>query len=112
MAKYKILAGRHAGKVNGSVKIFNTGEIVESDVDLVAKFNRPNSRKFELVDSAGNTSTQTVTQRPNVTPMVVTPNVDSLSLKDLQALAAEEEIDIKGLTKREDIVKVIKNALN
>ena len=111
MAKYKILAGRHSGKVNGQIKIFNSGEIVDSPVDLVAKFNRPNSRKFELIDDLGNSSTQVIAQsKPVVTPMVM-PNLDSLSLKDLQNLAAEEEIDIKGLTKREDIIKTIKSAL-
>lgn len=40
----------------------------------------------------------------------VPANLDSMSIKQLQDYAAEEEIDLKGTTKREDILRTIRSS--
>ena len=78
-------------------------DIVESDVDLCAKFNTPISKKFERLDASG----QGVGQMPK--PIEID---DKLSIRQLLAIAEDEEIDLKGVdtTKKAEIIKAIKGA--
>lgn len=47
MAKYKVLVGSHVVSTD-PVEFANTGDLVESPVDLVAKFGE---NKFQLVEA-------------------------------------------------------------
>ena len=52
MAKYRVLAGSHIEADPNSPKKerrYRAGEIVDSAIDLEARFNSPGSRKFERV---------------------------------------------------------------
>ncbi len=149
MPKFRILAGQHVQKdpaldeygnplkrPDGSVilapRIYQTGEIVDSPVDLVAKFNHPNSRKFERVDDivrAARTSQELAHPHPHtIPPAVVSPaplvkdtvkntdptdlkkyraDLEKMTVKELQAHAQAEEVDLKGNTNKEQIIKIL-----
>ncbi len=78
-------------------------DIIESDTDLMAKFNTPISKKFERIDASG----QSFSQLPK--PIEID---DKLSIRQLLAIAEDEEIDLKGVdtTKKADIIKAIRGA--
>lgn len=104
---------------------YNPGDIVPSTVDLCAEFNaKANSmapsglmsQKFERVldyypqsEDAG-----------EVTPSVSKPKgevltkevLDKKSYQELQVMAKEELVDLKGATKKEDIIRMILQACN
>lgn len=60
------------------------------------------------------TSNPTTVNNPAATPptRILPNNLDSMSLKELQAYAAEEEIDLKGARSRDDALKVIRASGN
>lgn len=66
------------------------GDIVESDVDLVARFG---ANKFEALDASHGPS------RKNMLKMK--------TIAELREFAAEEEVDLGDLTKKADIVEAI-----
>lgn len=70
------------------------GDIVESDVDLVAQFG---ANKFEALDATHGPS------RKNLLKL--------MTVDKLQEFAAEEEIDLEGVTLKADIVKAILTAI-
>lgn len=75
------------------------GDIINSKVDLCARFNMgPNSTKFERVRE----------DAVNVPYQPQQPSYDGLSLAQLIAIAQEEEIDLKGASKREEVLKLVK----
>lgn len=70
------------------------GDVIESEVDLVARHNRgPGSVKFERVEEAA--------QAQAAMPY------EKMSLAQLLAVAAEEEVDLRGASKREDVLRVL-----
>lgn len=116
MAKYRVMSGRHAqgiddrqvinGEPNpryGKPRIYLTGDVVESDTDLVRRFNSRDSIKFQrLTDDAPGSSWA---------PDPVNPDADGLTamtVQELRAHAAAEEIDLAGATKKEDIIAAIR----
>ena len=70
--------------------------------------------KFKIVRLPVSASVPQAQPKPGVpspgTPLPTTggDNYESMSVKDLQAVAAEEEIDLKGAGKKEDIIRVIR----
>lgn len=79
-----------------------SGDIIVSKQDLCRRFNQePFSRKFERVfDAAPATPIGSVEREWG--------NLDTMSVKDLQDLAAAEEIDTKGAKTKEDLIKAIR----
>lgn len=108
LLRFKLLAGGHIGVDPRTKKerVYRAGEIVESETDLAERFNSriPGSpRKFERIfnDTAYGSE-----QAKKEDEFLST--LDSMNLKELLKVAEEEEIDLKGATKREDILKIIK----
>ena len=100
------------------------GDIIETTADLEMRFNAgPYSRKFERVredapavvghvwDQAKETLEQFTARMNKVNAPKPSLNLDAMALKDLQQLAADEEIDLKGAKTKEEAVKVIKASL-
>jgi hypothetical protein len=79
---------------------YDNDTIDSPDVDLVARFNTDFSVKFERV---GPGQSQTAAA-PAPFPL------EKMTLAQLMAVANEEEIDLKGASKKEDIIRIIKGA--
>lgn len=134
MARYRLLAGKHAQKEENpetkqkEVKIYKRGDVFESKHDLL-KFNAgPGAMKFEKVDDQENqprrartesasqtqqqhhTSVETPAGKPPRNQQEFVTALEKMNEKDLRSLAAEEEIDLKGAKTKDDIVKAIKVA--
>lgn len=127
MPKFQVLAGKHIdGKgADGRARVYNAGEVVESRANLL-RFNRPGSIKFQRVDDGATIASpagspgeiwdrahesldQFIKRMQAKDQASIKPiNLDTLSFKDLQALAAEEEIDLKGAKTREEALRFIK----
>lgn len=109
--------------------------IIETDIDLATKFNAPGAEKFRLILDDDYRQSERVPQQPTTTatpglqvqptsppiptnhPRPVPPgepkaptlkDLESLSLKELQALAEEEEVDLKGASRKEDAIRVLR----
>lgn len=78
------------------------GDIIDSLVDLSARFNQgPSSLKFERLGFA-----VSLTQPA---PPIPYP-LEKMTLAQLLSVAEEEEIDLRGASKREDVLKILRNA--
>jgi hypothetical protein len=139
--KFRILRGQHLVKLpNGQYKKHRQGEVIESTIDLVERFNQgQNSQKFQRIYSEASepkslndylselsklpkdqvqhviTHLQGVGNLTSSDQQTVSSGEDTLAgmtVKELQAFADGEEIDLKGITKRDDILRIIKAALN
>lgn len=105
--KYRVLVGRCTGEdgLQYGVGVKNDDgsprEIVESSVDLVAKFNRPNSRKFEKLMTAEQAGAPIVNAKDRF---------DQMDKAQLAAFALEENIvlDPKTMHKK-DMVLALRN---
>ena len=119
MATYRVLIGSHHHKG----RTYRAPEVFESDVDML-RFNGPkDSRlppKFEKVDvpqraQAQQVQTQAQTQTVDPAKEAFTKELDdylpSLTQKELQAYAASEDIDLKGVKSKEDMIRVIKQGM-
>jgi len=74
------------------------GDLIESKHDLEARFNKgPFSRKFERVYQ----------DRPTFAALVQ-PNLEAMSVKELQELAQDQEIDISGAKTKEDLLRILR----
>ncbi len=109
MPTFKMLRGRHAeGKdENGKQIIHERGSTFASNHDLDRIYNKPNSTKFQRV------SDEKLKQLPPTQHAVPNQNTISDGLEDLtigklRELAAEEEIDIEGAIKKDDILSRIR----
>lgn len=123
--KFKLLSGIHVDndKTKGATKsnpegervVYTAGDVIESDIDLAATLNPKDPsmrRKFERVHDL-TPAGPGVGRRESATATI--PPIDmsllaAMSVKELQSFAAEEEIDLKGCAKKEDILKIIQAA--
>ena len=100
------------------------GDIIETEADLEMRFNAgPYSRKFERVredapavvghvwDQAKETLEQFTARMSKANAPKTPLNLDAMALKDLQQLAADEEIDLKGAKTAAEAIKIIKASL-
>lgn len=128
--KFRLLVGKHSQKEDGVLVTYKPNDVFECTTDLVERFNTPSSRKFEYVEDDPRTSPGRVAyphlekekgperaERPAPAPSApVAPkappfggkNLDAMSPEQLKALAAEEEIDLRGATKKEDMLKILR----
>lgn len=118
MNYYRVLVGIH---VDDKGKEYPTGTIVATETDLVAKFNSPNSRKFEQVTkeeaevfAAKLAREKNKGQRGRSTQdagLTENDNLEKMTIEELRKKAADEEIELGNATKKEDIIKVIRGVV-
>lgn len=114
--KFKLLAGFHVDADKSQPKIsylpnipeeqkiypdrrFKQGDIIETDTDLCARLNVDGCPpKFERVDQYAN----------SVQAPAVRDGLDELTLKQLNELAESYEVDLKGNTKKDAVVAILR----
>lgn len=122
---FKLLAGKHIQKDPQTKKsvMYSAGAIIESSYDLMKlNYGQGSRNKFEKVDKS---SIQCVDNNPiiptnkdtlvTLSPQDITKLMTELSKMDVKLLekyAQEEEIDLKGNTKKEDILRIIKQSIS
>jgi len=85
--------------------IYNRGDIVESDKDLVSRF--PN--KFQMVDASGRVvETQ---MRPITSSNEPRDFLNTMTKQELTDYAAGEEIDLAGCNTKPEIMQAIRMAV-
>lgn len=127
MSKFRVLVGKHVeqlGIVEGEVKTrsYSAGEVVSSNRPLDEIHNKPGAMKFERLHEEPRPS-QAV-QEPSGTPATAAASpaavaqtfsleqLERMSVPDLQKLAEEEEIDLKGASKKQDLIRIIREAFS
>lgn len=108
--RFELLAGAHTdGEVSqGNRVIYRPGDVIETDVDLAKMFG---SDKFRKMDES---EPNTPKKRPQSQQVVTVPTreeLNKMSMADLRALAAEEEIDVSTTSKKEEVVNMIISSL-
>lgn len=137
--KFKLLNGRHREMPDRSVpgavsRIYERGQIVESNHDLVAKHGVEKFQRVADDTPAGGSSVVP----PAVPPLPVTPpktdttpvsppatgaaptasappasalpsNLDDMTVAQLKDFAAKEEIDLEGVALKADILSTIRS---
>jgi len=135
MAWFKLLIGTH---IQGDLsvqpdargaypeRVYRAGEVFESDVDLRTLNGNGMSPKFERVDMGGPPVSSISPPKPPApapAEATKTPEVpagkrdldrdygslDKMSVTELREVAESEEIDLKGASKKEDIVKILRS---
>lgn len=79
---------------------YEAGDIIESKFDLEKRFNKLNSRKFERVGAGG----EALAAPPAPYPL------EKMTVEQLLTVAEEEEVNLKGASKKDDIIKAINAA--
>lgn len=107
--KFKVIDGKHQEftTVDGRVKttIYKKGEVIETDVDLAAKFNRGSySIKFELVSDDTPTQQEILAEGDSFSE----DSFSDMTVVELKESAAAGGIDLEGATKKEDILKALR----
>lgn len=102
--KYKLLGGLHSEKTeNGSSVIVRKGETFTSQHDdLHLKFGRD---KFYPIGES-----TVVEQEQEEEPSQNTIDFNSMTVAELRTYAEDNEIDLEGATKKDDIILAIKVA--
>ena len=92
MAKYRfvLVEGRH----NEGGRTYKRGDIIETDNDLT-KHNRADSIKFQAVGETVKPQTQEL-------------QLELMTVAQLKEYAASREIDLSDVTKRAEILEIIK----
>jgi len=115
MTHYRVLAGKHHVGSGADRKVFKAGDIVVTNNDLL-QFNQPGAAKFELVDSVGRPKSQKPIEK-RVQPKAVTPDIplgdglEDMTVNELRAMAEEEEIDLGSASRKDEIIKAIRNSM-
>lgn len=103
MYRFKLLRGRHSDSNDslGKPIIHKPGDTFESEYQLDSIHNSPGSTKFERL--------------PDTAPIGVAAADDgysSMTVTELRVLAAEEEIDLTGATRKVDVIDRIRSQLS
>lgn len=102
LRRFKLKRGIHAQKEKGKIRTYlagTPGEVIETPEDL-NKQHDPRKERFEPVEEFVPISQ---------TPGKAGDGLEELGIKGLRELAAQEEIDLGDLTKKSDIVAVIRS---
>lgn len=119
LKKYKVLLGRHCeGKLVDGVetdiayyKGSPVGDVFESSKDIL-KFNvRGFPPKFAAVSDLVKEAVQS-DKGNGSTDDGLDKDLVAMSMEELRAFAKEAEVDIAGLKKREDIIRLIQEKVN
>lgn len=95
LMKFRLKRGKHR---QGGIT-YERGAIVESHIDLV---KRMGGEKFEKLDGS------IVLDKPEV--VEVDDGLEAMTVPELRKWAAEEEIDLTGLNRKEEILTKIRDA--
>lgn len=110
--KFRLVEGFHIQNDvrTGKERVYSAGDIIESTIDLSKELDKTHpAKKFQRINfdiDEGETSEAakpTEKSAPKGPPLNRATLMER-SLPDLQRLAAEEEIDLAGATKKEDVV--------
>lgn len=123
MPMFRVINGKHSNgerdPITNALIMYKPGDIFFSPTDLIAKFNSPDSIKFERMPEGALPTNAPVAQaaiegfRGQTTPDS-SFDINSLSTMDVPSLiklAQEEEIDLGTLKRKDEIVSRIKTAL-
>lgn len=115
MAHYRVLAGKHHVGTGVNRKVFKAGDIVTTDSDLM-QFNQPGAAKFEVVDSVGRPKTnkpveKRIQSKATVPDIPLGDGLGDMTVNELRAMAEEEEIDLGSASRKDEIVKAIRNSM-
>lgn len=129
--RYRLKAGIHITWMPGSKpltkqeifegvkrpeKIYKPGDVVESEIDLVA---RHGFEKFELMPHNYSASAPTEVREPDHQPSAPQAPTESkpsqwsvedlqgMTITELREVATEEAVDLRGATKKEDIIRIL-----
>jgi len=107
--KFKVLRGRHT---EGGV-MYQAGEVVDSSSDL-NKHNSPGSRKFEQLSGEvadAPSASLPESSEDDEDPEEGSDELDGMTVAQLKTFAAEEEIDLSGVSRKSDILSAIRATL-
>lgn len=126
MPMFKVLAGQH----EEGGRIYRMNEVVNSTQQLDALFNPADpdmQKKFERVidnpayiaqpatggQAVGEASRAGAGTQPATAPAgsALAGTLETMSLKQLQDMAAEEEIDLKGAKTKDEVLRVLRTQL-
>ena len=94
--RFKLLVGQHIqNEPDGTEKKYSAGEVIESNVDLEKRFGDKFRRVYGTPEDERDEPT-------------TGDDLERMTVKELQALAAEEEVDLRGMTKKEDLIKALR----
>ena len=93
--RFKLLSGVHTEGHQETYKQYERGDVIETDVDLVKKFNRPGSTKFERVEDNASLNTD---------------EFSAMTVAELRAFAEGEEIDLGEISRKSDILDALRKA--
>jgi len=135
---WRLLAGKHyeANPAGGDDLVFNPGDTFESIDDLSRLNSKGYPPKFELLDkqrrgfdpvalrkrsdetdAAHSARVQAMLAENDaefaatINPPKEVPDINRMSVKELTAFAAEEEIDLRGAISKEEILRRVKEVL-
>lgn len=107
MVKYLLKSGMHVTGRGAGRRVYNPGDVIETDTDLT-RFNVPNAPpKFEVVHGD---AVAAAAKKGFETVGVPADGLDAMTVADLRAMAAEEEIDLGGAATKAAIVAAIRAA--
>lgn len=102
MYAFKILGG---SLDVGDGEIYQRGDIVHSEQELDKRFG---ARKFQRLDPTSNfVSSPEVTVAENASA----DDLEDMTVAELKRFAADEEIDLNSATRKEDILAVLRKAM-
>ena len=92
------------------------GDLVETDVELDKRFNRPNSQKFRRMGEGAQRDTKDVElnaerQRAALASAGLRKALEKMQRAELVGWAEEQEIDLSGAVKRDDVLKILLDAV-
>lgn len=120
--KFRVLAGKHAEKdKDGVSRVYVRGDIVDSKSDLTKLNAGPGAQKFAPVEepsakAAAGTPVAQLHAKVAAPPAPpadelqkkLHADLDKMTVEQLKAYAAEEEIDLKGAATKDQLLKIIK----
>lgn len=112
--KFKVLRGtcclgERDTKTNKLVT-YRQGNIIETNTDLVALHGREKFEKMPDDTPVTRTSAKATSTSPQETSGYTAKELEGMSVEELKRLAAEEEIDLGNLSKKNDIIARIVSA--
>lgn len=117
MMRFRLLRGTHSNgdrhPVTNKLITYRRGDVFDSPINLVAIHGR---EKFEAVgNDVAVTKVQSITPRsseplPQKDSGHTAKELEGMTLEELKRLAAEEEIDLGNLSKKNEIIARIVNS--
>jgi len=108
--KFKVLRGQHS---EGG-ETYRAGDVVDSASDL-NRHNSPGAKKFEQLEGG---VADVPSASPPATPAVEdedsgeeSDDLDDMTVVQLKTFAEEEEIDLAGVSRKDEILSTVRAAL-